>query len=411
MEVHRLEPLVEDTGQLGRRVVGAVVGRGREKRRRRRRRQQVVLCDKRHVAYRARRIQRTMALVALRLRIMRRAAAADAGTAAVTVMVHIVVMMVVRVVRVRRRLRREATAAQHTDVARVARSEGRRRTTEQVVNRRRKGRLRRGTETQTEVVAVGRLVEARVVVASEAAVQRRHRGHIARCGSRVHRQTTTNRRGFGDATPKRRRRRGVKVATAGKAMLQRLVVHRLVVGRGVVQRREHRRGFAVATGATTQKRREAIFTRVGGQVVLPPRRRRLQSRSRRSAHHSGTRTQVGSGGGRCHSMHRGHGHTVTRIGTASRQTTCAHQHLLQLVANGTVVGDVVDGHLVQGLHGAQGRLDALGSQRVVNKAVAILDAHLGVNALLLQGHFDDLAEGGEELQDHLLGNNGHKLLR
>lgn len=144
MDVQHLEPLVEDTGQLGRRVVGAVVGRDREKRRRRRRRQQIVLCDERHIAYTARRIQRTMALVALRLRIVRRATATDAGAAAVAVVVHIVVMVVMRVrmVGVRRRLGREATAAQYTDIARVARTEGGRRTSEQVVNRRCEG-LRR----------------------------------------------------------------------------------------------------------------------------------------------------------------------------------------------------------------------------------------------------------------------------
>lgn len=119
-----------------------------------------------------------MALVALRLRIMRRAAATDAGTAAVAVVVRIVVMVVVRVrvVRVRRRLGREATAAQHTDVARVARTEGSRRASEQVVNRRGEG-LRRGAEAQAEVVAVRLLIEARVV-AGEAAVQGRHRRHI-----------------------------------------------------------------------------------------------------------------------------------------------------------------------------------------------------------------------------------------
>lgn len=191
----------------------------------------------------------------------------------------------------------------------------------------------------------------------------------------------------------------------------RLVVHRLVVGRGVVQRWEHRRGFAIAARAATQQRRETIVTGIGSQVVLPPRRRGLQSGRRCSTHHTSTRTQVGSGGGRSHRMHRGHGIAVTRLGTAGRKTASAHQHLLQLVANGTVVGNVVDGHLMQGLHGAQGRLNALGSQRVVNETVAVLDAHLGVNALLLQGHFDDLAEGGEELQDHLLGHNRHELLR
>lgn len=231
----------------------------------------------------------------------------------------------------------------------------------------------------------------------------------------MHRNATTNRRGFGDAAPKRRRRRGVEVATTGKAVLKavRLVVHRLVVGRGVVQRREHRRRLAIAARAATQQRRETIVTGIGGQVVLPPRRRRrgLQSRSRRSTHHTGTGAHVGSGGGRSHRMHRGHGIAVTRLGTAGRKATSAHQHLLQLVANGTVVGDVVDRHLVQGLHGAQGGLNALGSQRVVNEAVAVLDAHLGVHALLLQGHFDDLAEGREELQDHLLGDNRHELLR
>lgn len=102
---------------------------------------------------------------------------------------------------------------------------------------------------------------------------------------------------------------------------------------------------------------------------------------------------------------------MTGISAAGRKATSAHQHLLQLVANGTVVGDVVDGHLMQGLDSTQGRLNTLGSQRVVHKAIAVLDAHLGVDALLLQGHLDDLAEGGKELQDHLLGHNRHELLR
>lgn len=52
------------------------------------------------------------------------------------------------------------------------------------------------------------------------------------------------------------------------------------------------------------------------------------------------------------------------------------QVLLQGVRDGAVVGHTVDGHLVETLHGCQGRANPLRSEAKVYKAIAVLDAQV-----------------------------------